>query len=250
MTKRERSPATRRLVFLALLASTAILAGCQSRDPSANPTDAEWRTILGDAAIIDGAQPVPPLTPLLQSRPRLVTWKKKTAADEFKAGAASFPRAVWATVDGELQAFCRRYVRETKPDSVALRRRIEKLLGLRNGDGEDRVIVTVEVAAADIYRPCLDPTVTTTACIAPKDDAEMRRLITNNPEAVQLLLSQMIGSYVTHTGYPFTRRGYTYDWDRTARADHFGLSEYEIRPNAEIEIVAGPKTLDEYCAAE
>ncbi len=244
-----RLPRNRQLLW-ALIASTALLAGCQSIDHMASPTDGEWRLILADAAIIDGAQVVPPLTPILSSRARLVTLKRKGAPTDLKVGEARFPRAIWTTVDGELQSFCRHYVQENKPESATLHRRIERLLGLRAGDGDGRVIVTLEVAATDVSRPCPDPTITTTACTAPKDDAEMRRFIASNPEASQLLLSQMIWSYVARTGYPFTRRGYTYDWDGTARADHFGLSEYEIRPNAEIVIVAAPKTLDEYCAAE
>jgi hypothetical protein len=239
----------RRSVAAAIVALTLSgVAGCQS-DQAPQARADTWDAALADAAIVDTRLVAPPLTPITQARPRLVTWKKITGGTEISAGTVTMERPMWSTVDGELHEFCRKFGGEGHTDPSELRKRIERLLGLREGDGEGRSIIVFEIDAQDVIRPCPDPAITTTSCPTTFDDKALRAKLAENPLIAQLLLTHILASYVREEGYPFTRRGYTYDWDRAARPDHFGLSEYLTLPNARIEVTSVFKSLGDYCAA-
>jgi hypothetical protein len=219
------------------------LAGCKSADRDAS----DWDRVLADAAISDRNQPSPSLTPIDGPVAHLVTWRRPGSFGA-SMGPTSIPRPIWATVEGDLWRFCSQFVASTHPDSVTLRRRVERLLGLQDGDGEGRVLVQFSVPAHDVFRPCPDPSVTATHCDASYDPSKLARLIEDNREASQILLMQMLGSYARQGGYPFTRRGYTYDWDTSAGPYHVGLSEYVTRIGAPIEIER-TSSLEDYCVS-
>jgi hypothetical protein len=222
-----------------------VLAGCQTPPPAPSSS---WRGILGDAAIADPSLPLPPLKPITEPRPTLVSWKRASSAPVV--GPASFAWPAWVTVAGELRAFCQHYVAEAHPDSLTLRRRIERLLGMREGDGDGRVIVEFTIDSGSVFRPCPDPAIDTTSCPVEYDVKGLNALLDRDPVAERLLLQQLLMSYVGQNGYPFTRRGYTYDWDASAATTHhIGLSEYVTKPGASVEILS-IATLEQYCAAQ
>ena len=51
-----------------------------------------------------------------------------------------------------------------------------------------------------------------------------------------------------YPGYPFPRVGYTYDSAPTARADHYGASEFVVLPTSTVEVLA-VASIDDYCRA-
>jgi len=141
-------------------------------------------------------------------------------------------------------------VTSTKADPVALRRRVERLLGMREGDGDGRVIVEFKTDAANVFRPCPDPAIDTPSCPAAFDVETLGALLDRDPVAERILLRQLLMSYVQQNGYPFTRRGYTYDWDPSAGVNHHvGLSEYVTRPGSGVEVLS-VSSLEAYCAAQ
>lgn len=229
------------LTALGALLSVAACGAPEASQPS-------WRAVLDDAAIADPAQSLPALTPIAGPRAALVSWKR--ADSVTGVGATTFARPTWATVAGELKDFCRRYVAENRPDAAILRRRIERLLGLREGDGNGRVVVEFTVETSNVLRPCPDPAVDTTSCPVTYDAGSLNSLLDRDPTAARLLLQQMLTSYVAEGGYPFTRRGYTYDWDPAASGvRHVGLSEYVTRPSSPVEIVS-ITPIEDYCAVQ
>ena len=165
---------------------------------------------LEQAAVIDTSQPASPLTPIRGAKVQLVTWKRMKG-NPLTPGPVRFPRPVWGTVGGELRDFCRSFVRDAHPDSARLRERVERLLGLRDGDGEGRAMIVFEVEAAQVIRPCLDPSVATTTCPARLDEAGVAALMEKDPWAGRFIFAQILNSYVQPDGYPFTRRGFTFD---------------------------------------
>jgi hypothetical protein len=227
---------------LAALAAL-LLAGCATSPmpPGPDPYGIE------QAAVIGGDEPTRPLTPLLAERVRLVTWNAPSG-DMAPGASHVFPYPIWATVDGELRKFCQAYSAAQHPAPGELQLRLEQLLGLHPGDGTGRALITIEIDRARVMRPCPDSAVDTTACQATFDRASLAKALDRDPEATRFLLDQMLLSYKID-GYPFTRRGYTYDWSREAAAGHFGLSEYVTKAATTATIVDAPQIPADYCAA-
>lgn len=228
-----------------LLAGLA-LAGCAVHQPGAT-VGAGGGYGLPQAAVVDDQPPARPLTPLLTEKVRMVSWNAANA--DMKPGAAyTFPYPVWLTVDGEVKDFCRGYVAGHHATAADVQARLEQLLGLRPGDGAGRSLITFEVARAQVFRPCPDPAVDTTQCRAVFDRKSLGAALDKDAAATRFLLEQMLFSYVEPNGYPFTRRGYTYDWSPEAAKDgHFGLSEYVTRAATTVTIVGEPQTPAAYC---
>jgi hypothetical protein len=81
------------------------------------------------------------------------------------------------------------------------------------------------------------------------DVKNLNALLDRDPVATRLLLQQILMSYVAKDGYPFTRGGYTYDWDPSAEVTHHvGLSEYVVKAPVAVEILS-VSPVEEYCAA-
>ena len=235
-----------RPINLAAAGLVCVLTACQAPGPP--PVAPSWRDVLGDAAIADPTLPLPPLTPITGARTTLVSWKRASSTPAI--GAATFAWPTWTTVAGELKAFCRRYVAEKRPDPADLRRRVERLLGMREGDGVGRVVVEFSVDTANVFRPCPDPSIGTTSCPVVYDIKELNALLDRDPAATRLLLQQILTSYVAQDGYPFTRGGYSYDWDPSAAAaHHVGLSEYVVKGAAPVEILS-ISPIEDYCAGQ
>lgn len=241
MTEQHRRPAPfRRSLALAAL----LLAGCATASTPSGPDPYGVR----DSAVVEATTPTKPLTPLLTDRVRLVTWNAPSA--DMSPGASHvFPFPIWATVDGELRKFCQAYNAAQRPSQSDLQLRLEQLLGLHPGDGTGRSLITIEIDRAAVIRPCPDPAVDTTACRSNFDRAGLAAALDKDPFATRFLLEQMLFSYKTPDGYPFTRRGFTWDWSPAAASSgHFGLSEYVTRAKAAATIVDAPQSPAAYCA--
>lgn len=229
--------------FLMIAVSALLLVACGASPSSisiegvpgsSNPIDA-YRMSIYDSAVLDPAnirplQAVPPeADPIV-----VVIWTTASTAERFyPIGTVSLGREVWVTLAPQVQTLCRAY----PDDPAALRLRLQQLLGLPPRD-EDRRFVVMAAPAGAIFRPCMDPDPTTSRCGTsfPDDvDAAHRNWIG----------AQMIDRYrVPPDGYPWTRLGYTYDWNPDS--PKFGASEYILREGATVRVLRKAVTAD-YC---
>ncbi len=126
---------------------------------------------------------------------------------------------IWVTVSPELYEFCR-----TVKDKTLLPLELSKFLGLPPSALKSDII-TMWVDPMDLFRPCLDPNVSTTKCpIVPGPKTSPIHLTWLN----DTLKKSYEGSNIK---YPFTSMGFSFYW---GNKDIQGASEYLIRAGATI----------------
>ena len=155
---------------------------------------------------------------------------------------------MWISVEPELQTICRNF-----PRGQVLEK-LHQLLGLKPATEANRnerfVRFTIEKQAngptqAGIFRPCANPDATATQC------GNQIKVADNQGAYVTWFANQMVFSYkrdpaMSGTGYPWTRLGYTYNWDPAA-ADIRGVQEYVV-PDKTVVTVTGIVSPEDYCA--
>ncbi|MBS1226875.1 MAG: hypothetical protein H6R17_152 [Proteobacteria bacterium] len=231
------------VLLLALAACTTL-----PNDP-AEPNSA-YRAAISDAAVASPRKIVallaqPPAETLsvvsLMSANKLPSCSK----DALPCVVTLGDRPLWVTLSGEVQVLCRRW----KLRGEQLQRRLDQLLGMPvdpPSQYREAVFVEFRVARQNLARPCLGVDASDPARPVCTLDAQP-----TTPATLRALVGrQMAESYVVDRlgapGYPFTRLGYTYDWAPTARADHYGASEFIVTPTSTVEAVAVVST-DDYC---
>lgn len=224
----------------------ALLGGCAAAPPANHW--AAYRMALANAAVAEPAKALP-LRPIPQgSTVRVVSWMRG-APGNCPAPGCSFRIGVnrmWVTVAGEVQSKCRAW----GLNGDALRERLEQLLGLPPyppAEWQKTHMVTFEVPRDALQRPCLGENVDAAGALR----CTVRLSDGADPELRRFVLEQMATSWVADTngapGYPFTRLGYTYDWHSSAApVQHYGASEFVVRPGTEVVVVAATAT-DDYC---
>ncbi len=226
------------------------LSGCASDGAvtgAALQTDqALYVAAVERSAVFDAAN-VRPLRPLSYPVAALMLTNNPSWAvgQEGKTVTLTSSYGAWVTVEPEVKEFCQGYRRDE------LIRKLHYLLGLQPAvpaDDQAR-FVRFTVAKQDlgptgagIFRPCPDPDPTRTACA---------NAIKGPPDFVSWFAGQQVFSYrkgpdLTQTGYPWTRLGYTYNWDPQA-ADIRGAQEYIVPGQTRVTVteVVAP---DAYCA--
>lgn len=170
-------------------------------------------------------------------------------ADGKDGQTVTLSRDLWFSVEPEVQSFCRSYHQHHPHRDVIPA--LHKLLGLKPATTADtgRKFVLFTIAGAGqsgptgkgVFRPCANPDPTATQC----DN------VIAGPEAYLQWFSQnMVSSYkldasMTDTGYPWTRLGYTYNWDPRTH-NHRGAQEYVAPAGTEVQIRA-VVTPEAYC---
>lgn len=149
---------------------------------------------------------------------------------------------VWVTAVPEVQEICRGF---TGDAVMGLR----QLLGLPPDAHVPRMIV-LRAKAADVFRPAVDPDVSTAMpCDLLREAPTPRDCGNSFPSDTTAshyawMASQELELHELPNGYPWTHLGYTYNW--TPGADRYGASEYVIRPGAPVVIVENV-TPEVYC---
>jgi len=230
--------------LLATVVALLVLGGCAASSPLTGlpgpPSElpAAYVFSIYDAAVFEASE-VQPLPSITDDTLTVVSWISARYAGSYPVGVdTTYAFEIWVTVAPQVQDACRGF--DQDPD--ALRLRLQQYLGLPPSDG-DRVFGTFRVARADLFRACTDPSLETTACsetVPPGvSDAHMAWV------AGQMLGSYTVAPTAAGTGYPWTRMGYTYDWNPAS--PEVGAYEYVIAPGGALRVLDIAPT-SAYCA--
>jgi hypothetical protein len=237
-----------KITLFSMMASVLLsLVGCTSIKPQSN-TQQLYEQAIGDSAIASPEKILPLLALPASESVTVVSWVTATripcAAEQPNCSYSTGADRVWVTLDNEVKQKCQSW----KLSGDNLRRRLEQLLGLPMDSPQPYrkvTFITIQVPRDRLERACLG--------INEQDSAHPHCTLdiqaeTSN-ELKNYVLQQMAGSYVVHNpkgpGYPFTRLGYTYDWNARS-TQHYGASEFLIMPNTSVTVIANANT-DDYC---
>jgi hypothetical protein len=168
---------------------------------------------------------------------RVMSWMSGKYISSYVVGSDLTPTwEMWVTVSGEAQTAAQ--ASGLSGDALALR--MKQYIGLPP-DGAYAYWVEFWVKPGDLYRPSADPD---------PSDREAEIDFSTAPEMsvsedyIAWYESYAEGSYhLSRNGYPWTRLGYTYDWNSTS--SEVGFSEFVIRPGSTVTIT-GVYTNAEY----
>lgn len=227
------------------------LSGCAAVAPSANSSKAVYEAAIADAAVASPRK-VSALMPLpTGDRVRVVSWVTQSRtpckSPDTSCATTTPPDRIWVTLAGEVQARCRAWGLQ----GDALRQRLEQLLGLPMDPPvqfRKARFVTMELARERLDRPCLGIDES-----SPQSPVCTVGIQADRAPAVRdYVLKQMADSFVVDSpggpGYPFTRLGYTYDWNQVnAQPNHYGASEFLVQASTSATVLTQQDT-DAYCA--
>lgn len=166
-----------------------------------------------------------------------------TSAREFPDGPGkrvTIPTDVWVTPVPQVRRVCRSYVSTGGADPLL---RMEQYLGLPPDPTLDQV-VTFQAPIRRLFRPTPDPRIDTRR-VSLDPGAPPRRL-NGFGTFPHWYREQRATADATGLPYPWTGRGYTFDWGNPA--DPVGGSEFVVRANTSVTVTS---RLDPaaYCAA-
>jgi hypothetical protein len=209
-----------------------ILSAC-SQLPDSNSWDGlsrSYKASIDDAAVIE-AQEIAPVMVINDEEQRFVTWTNYPSSFPVDKDVAISWGELWVTLDNQVQQHCRAFSKDKRD------LRIQQLLGLPpQKSSVERSFVVLTVNTADVFRPCANPSLADDQCSAmfPDDVSEAHKAWYAGQTAL---------AYQAQ-GYPWTRLGYTYNWN--PNADEVGVNEFVIRRGANVKVESVTPTV-EYC---
>lgn len=235
------------LALAALLLSAACAPG--ATPPASGPSPAPPSSIneiyaqaVANSAVYapENVLPLFAVTPDAEGNTRVVT----LTTWNYAPGEQELGRDIWVTAVPEVRDSCRSW-----RDEADLVMRLRQLLGLRPADSVAHFVEMV-VPVAALFRPTVDPAVTTRwPCAAgPSGGCGLNFPAGVDPAHVAWIARQMLSSwqvpdgYPADTasggrgalGYPWTRLGYTYNWH--PGSPRYGASEYLVRGGSRIRV--------------
>jgi hypothetical protein len=180
------------------------------------------------------------LHPVVDDPVRMVSFSLRSPVEQAKTR-----NYTWVSQAADLIAFCKR-----ASDPLLA---VQQTLGLPPSKNEDDIKATrafvMLVRKTDIFRPCVSSTdIATTSCET--DAPDFRVNAQADTEERRMVMTQLWRSHkrgFSDPGYPFTGMGWTYNWNPSS-GDHIGVSEYVVRPGANVESVQAMTPAD-FCAA-
>lgn len=239
--------------FFARLAPAIVLllAACTPAALPVGPApaasiDAIYAQAIGSAAVYapEHVLPLFPAVPDAEGNVRVVT----LTAESYAPGTQTLGGDVWVTVVPEARDSCRSW--RDEPELVM---RLRQLLGLQPADPVTH-FVEMSVPAASMFRPTVDPAVTTRwpcgegqvgggscglefpAGVDPAHVQWMARQMLSAWQVPDGYPAQRTGGGRGALGYPWTRLGYTYNWH--PGSPRYGASEYLVRGGATVRVDA------------
>jgi hypothetical protein len=236
-----------RLRPLLLLAITLFAACAQTTTaPAVAPStlsslDAAYQHAIYDSSVYQSSN-LRRLKPLMADPDGSVLVTSLTSYNPSTPMITTRPDGMWVTIVPEVQALCRAF----PPGDLLMQ--LRELLGLPPDAAPTRFL-TVRAKASDIFRPALDADPTTTypcASTTTPPPADCGNLFpsTTTPYHYQWIATATFNLHKIPGGYPWTHLGYTYNW--TPGSDKYGASEYIIRGDTVVPVVANVPYA-EYC---
>ena len=170
-----------------------------------------------------------------------------TRAGKYKMGTNTLQSDMWVTVAPHLQDFCKKFFSDHNADEDELTLRLEQRLGLPPAAGYTTIaVVNLIPTAANIFRPCSDPSTSADNCTWGGPTAGV------SATYKAWFNNQYFGAYGAPTPnlYPWTSLGYTFDWSQKSDGEfeRIGESEFVIPAGTEVNVVGLPATA-QYCSA-
>ena len=229
----------------------------------------EYINAVKDAKVVESWEVYPRLTAINSTTPNLV-WKDSTkqrlavvtwtTLDSYNKNYTVKPlppttRDIWVTAVPDLKNFCKTFL-ATAPATTNLNLRLEKLMGLPASDNvtvkPKEVFVQLWVSPNDMFRPSPDPEISdnvSDVTFPTTLTAEQKKWFDRGHKKWIDDLTNTSYGQNGGDGYPWTRLGYTYDWNTNNPKDlktKVGLSEFVVASGATIEVQGAVKTSD-YC---
>jgi hypothetical protein len=162
----------------------------------------------------------------------MVAWKGGQAARDYysqpgKTDTLDSKYLTWVTKVHQMSSMADQ-LHLDKLAGQALALRLEQLLGLPPSADTTRMFMVLQVKPEDLFRPCRDPEINDCSCIPTFPEGAYGPA----NEGYLPVYESIIAST---KGFPWTRLGYTFDWNSKNRT-HFGMSEYVIRQGAIVKI--------------
>lgn len=233
---------------ITLTVALAACSGLFSQDAQVEYESAIYRSAVVTPETVHALQPLPAGESVI-----VVSWltqqRLPCQGEQPECTFTVNKSPIWVTLDGEIKKKCSSW----HLAGTALQRRLEQLLGLPpNSPPRFKKVAFVEMSVSreNIDRPCLG--LDTTNPAEPK--CTLRINSTQKPDVLNFVERQMADSYLIQDtggpGYPFSRLGYTYDWNPgAAKVGHYGVSEFLVSPGATV-VVRAQTLTDRYCGAE
>lgn len=198
-----------------------------------------------------------------------VTMTVFTRYADFKVGEMVTKDFIWATVAPEVKELCSQYAQSSiaHTSKKSLHYWITRLLGLPIKQASMRRFVELQLPATQayygenasltgIFRPCTDPR------IMPHEDNSAicpKLMNPNDPyiasEFKTWFINNSIASHTLREGYPWTKYGYTYNWNDKGK-NPIGVSEFVIAKGTIILVLPNPNnpntpylSAEEYCGS-
>lgn len=227
---------SRKTGFCLVLACATLLCGCLHSTYLEDPQVTAYRQAVFDAETAEENEIFPGLSPVTASNPDLVwdgspgesnvlvvTWTSWSGYASYQGQTMKLSRDVWVTVVPDVKVF----YQENAAFIVNLPLRLEQLHGVPPYSGKEW-FVELWADPDDLFRPAPDPEITdTTAGLEfPADTSQ------DHIDWIEALQNASYGP----GGYPWTRLGYTYDWNN--QSGDIGISEYVVRTGSDVVVHA------------
>lgn len=254
-----RIPNAIRLAPLLLLAACAPAVTTVETRPSIlhhdrASMDEVYARAVANSAVYSPEHVLPlfPIVPDTQGNVRVVT----LTSWNYPPGEQPLGRDIWVTAVPEVRDSCAGFDEEQRI------MRLRQLLGLRPADSVAH-FVEMTVPAASLFRPTVDPSVTSRWPCAENQvgsgSCGLEFPAGVDAAHVEWMARQMLSSWQVpdgfprdtasgggrgELGYPWTRLGYTYNWH--PGSPRYGASEYLVRGGAQIRVDA-TYSIAQYC---
>ncbi len=213
---------------LLALTTLILITGCANRATKSTLHD-EYRQSIYESAVFNSTH-IRPLKAVPGDTVTVLTWTSRESAGKYyPLGKSSLGIDLWVTLVPEVKEQCLAF----NDDSLNLR--MQQLLGLPPKT-EDRMFVEMRIAKRDLFRPCYNPDITELQCGNEFQDT--------TSEKYKAWIADQFSSRYSVNGYPWTRLGYTYDWN--SETDIYGASEFIAKKGSEIEVIQHYET-GSYC---
>ena len=200
---------------------------------------ARYRAAISDAAVFRPEHQVKDLV-TIDGPVHVVSWQTcdcATCAPCLSVGSQVLIHELWVTAVPQVQEACRQFPADRQVLSM------QQLLGLPPVPTDPAKTFVLELAVDDpqeLFRACTNPDPAASGpCTETFPDGV-------SADHVEWMADQMLSSWQIPDGYPWTRLGYTYNWNPDAPSI-VGPSEFLIRPDSVVTVTAVVPT-DQYCA--